>query len=203
MANIASAEKIAQRKKEILQASIEVFAAKGFHSAGIADIAKQLNIGHGTIYRYFKNKRDIFDAILAELLTQMAAIVQQEPPTTDSLEQYQAQLERIADGLLEIFNGNPDLAKIAFYQAMSIDSDISSSVERILDLFAQFTEQYMKNGVDKGFLRPKMDQAIAARLITAMLVETVKQVAIGQYEEKDIKHWRTEIIRFMIGGLGR
>ena len=203
MANIASAEKIAKRKKEILDASIEVFASKGYHAAGIADIATALNIGHGTVYRYYKNKRDIFDAILSELLTKMAAIVQQEPPTTNSLDEYKDQLERIADTLLDIFYNDPRLAKIAFYESMGIDPEISQSVERILDLFAQFTEAYMKNGVEKGFLREEMDQEIAARLITAMLVETVKQVAIGQYEDKDVQRWRSEILRFMVGGLGR
>lgn len=203
MANIASAEKIAKRKKEILDASIEVFASKGYHAAGIADIATALNIGHGTVYRYYKNKRDIFDAILSELLAKMAAIVQQEPPNTNSLNEYKDQLERIADTLLDIFYNDPRLAKIAFYESMGIDPEISQSVERILDLFAQFTEAYMKNGVEKGFLREEMDQEIAARLITAMLVETVKQVAIGQYEDKDVQRWRSEILRFMVGGLGR
>lgn len=202
MVNIASPEKIAQRRADILSAAIEVFAAKGFHNAGIADIAKLLDIGHGTIYRYYKNKRDIFNAILAQLLADMAEVVQQEPPLTNSLAEYQAQLERIADHMMRIFNRDPRLAKIAFYEALSVEGEVRNSVEHFIAIFAQFTEQYMKNGVDKGFLRADMDQAIAAKLITSMMMEAVKQVAVGDYSDNDIQHWRREIIQFVIGGLG-
>jgi len=202
MVNIASPEKIAQRRADILSAAIEVFAAKGFHNAGIADIAKLLDIGHGTIYRYYKNKRDIFNAILAQLLADMAEVVQQEPPLTNSLAEYQAQLERIADHMMRIFNRDPRLAKIAFYEALSVEGEVRNSVEHFIAIFAQFTEQYMKNGVDKGFLRADMDQAIAAKLITSMMMEAVKQVAVGDYSDNDIQHWRRDIIQFVIGGLG-
>jgi len=202
MVNIASPEKIAQRRADILSAAVEVFATKGFHNAGIADIAKLLDIGHGTIYRYYKNKRDIFNAILAQLLADMAKVVQQEPPVTNSLAEYQAQLERIADHMMRIFNRDPRLAKIAFYEALSVEGEVRNSVEHFIAIFAQFTEQYMKNGVDKGFLRAEMDQAIAAKLITSMMMEAVKQVAVGDYSDSDIQHWRREIIQFVIGGLG-
>ena len=60
----------------------------------------------------------------------------------------------------------------------------------------------MKNGVDKGFLRASMDQKIAANLITSMLMEAVKQVAIGQFGDDEMQSWRQEIIQFVIGGLG-
>jgi len=202
MANIASEAKIAKRRAEILSAAVEVFASKGFHAAGIADIAGILNIGHGTIYRYYKNKRDIFNAILADLLAEMAEVVQKEPPVTDSLDQYQAQLERIADHMMAIFNRDPRLAKIAFYESLGVDGEIRESVEHFISIFAQFTEQYMKNGVEKGFLRASMDQKIAANLITSMLMEAVKQVAIGQFGDDEMQRWRKEIIQFVVGGLG-
>jgi AcrR family transcriptional regulator len=201
MANFASEEKIARRKAEILAAAIEVFSSQGFHNAGIADIAKQLNIGHGTIYRYFKNKRDIFNAILAGLLGQMAGIVMQEPPNTDSLAEYSAQLQRIADGLLAIFHHDPRLAKIAFYESLGVDPEATAAVEHLLSVFAQFTEQYLKNGIEKGFLRPTMNTQIASHLITAMLVETIKKVAADETDTDEIERWRQEIIQFIIGGL--
>lgn len=202
MVNIASPEKIARRRADILSAALDVFAAKGFYNAGIADIARQLDIGHGTIYRYYKNKRDIFNAILAQLLADMADVVQQEPPVTNSLAEYQAQLERIADHLMMIFNRDPRLARIAFYEALSVEGDIRNSVEHFIAVFAQFTEHYMKNGVDKGFLRADMDQKIAASLITSMMIEAIKQVAVGDSQQQDIQRWRQEIIQFVIGGLG-
>lgn len=202
MANIASPEKIAQRRAEILEAAISVFARKGFHASAISDIAQELGIGHGTIYRYYKNKRDLFDAILNSLLQQLAAMVTEEPPTTNSLEEYRLQLQRIAESLIGIFYKDPRLAKITFYDSLGVDPEIAQSINGIIDLFASFTEHYLENGMTKGFLRKNMNTQIAARLITAMIFEQVKSVSMQQPSEADIELWREEIIRFMIGGLG-
>ncbi len=48
-----------RRREQILEAAARVFAEKGYHEAGIADIATDLGIGHGTFYRYFANKKEI------------------------------------------------------------------------------------------------------------------------------------------------
>ena len=48
------------KKREIVQASLGVFAKKGFKDTIMADIAKSAGIGKGTIYEYFPNKQAIF-----------------------------------------------------------------------------------------------------------------------------------------------
>ena len=201
MANIASAEKISRRKKEILEASISVFAKKGFHSSCVADIAGELGIGHGTIYRYYKNKRDLFDAVLHQVLGKLAEVVRDEPPTTDSLEEYRDQLQRISLKMMNIFQDDPRLAKVAFYESMGVDPEIIVEVQAALNLFSVAIEQYMKNGVEKGFLRENMDQEIAARIITSMIIETIKVAAYSNNVESRMTRWRDEILQIMIGGL--
>lgn len=61
----------AQKRKEILAASMRVFAQKGFHRARMEEIAAEACIGKGTIYEYFRSKTELFlslhDHMLAEL----------------------------------------------------------------------------------------------------------------------------------------
>jgi AcrR family transcriptional regulator len=52
------------RKSEILDASEELFAAKGYEKATINDILAVVNIAKGTFYYYFKSKEDVLDAIV-------------------------------------------------------------------------------------------------------------------------------------------
>ena len=47
------------KRTEILIAAMEVIAAKGFSQTKMSDIAKNANIGKGTIYEYFKSKDEI------------------------------------------------------------------------------------------------------------------------------------------------
>jgi TetR/AcrR family fatty acid metabolism transcriptional regulator len=56
----------AEKRDRIIDAATEVFAAKGFHSARISDIARLAGVADGTIYLYFKNKEDLLLSIFEE-----------------------------------------------------------------------------------------------------------------------------------------
>ncbi|MDH6462923.1 AcrR family transcriptional regulator [Micromonospora sp. A200] len=51
------------------------YVRKGYAAAGIADLAGELGIGHGTVYRYFGNKRDVAAAVLDRALERIATVV--------------------------------------------------------------------------------------------------------------------------------
>jgi AcrR family transcriptional regulator len=52
------------RKKQILECAKRIFSEKGFYDTQVDDIVKMVRIGKGTIYQYFRNKEDIFLALL-------------------------------------------------------------------------------------------------------------------------------------------
>ena len=86
---------IEQKKKDILTASVQIFAEKGFHAAGIADIAQKLGMGHGTFYRYFKNKEDIFDSAVNEILKEIVSIaINEKPDGAETIEDYKFHMSR-------------------------------------------------------------------------------------------------------------
>lgn len=49
-----------ERRRQILEASVGVFARLGYSGTGTADIAAAAGIGEPTIYRYFANKRELY-----------------------------------------------------------------------------------------------------------------------------------------------
>lgn len=49
-------DKRQQKKEQIIQASLELFASKGFYNTTIPDIAKSLKMSIGNMYNYFKSK---------------------------------------------------------------------------------------------------------------------------------------------------
>ncbi len=56
-------------KERILDAALEVFSHKGFHSATTDEIAERAGVGKGTLYRYFETKEKLF-AQLVRLRTE-------------------------------------------------------------------------------------------------------------------------------------
>ncbi|MEO0291296.1 MAG: TetR/AcrR family transcriptional regulator [candidate division WOR-3 bacterium] len=49
-----------ENKNKILESAISVFLEKGFYNARVEDIAEKAGIAKGTVYLYFKDKRDLF-----------------------------------------------------------------------------------------------------------------------------------------------
>lgn len=52
-----------ERQINILSAAIELFSEKGFEATATSEIAKRANVAEGTIFRYYKTKKDLLLAI--------------------------------------------------------------------------------------------------------------------------------------------
>ena len=54
-------------KEKILMAALRLFAREGYEAVSVSDIAGELGITKGALYKHYKNKRDIFDSIVARM----------------------------------------------------------------------------------------------------------------------------------------
>jgi AcrR family transcriptional regulator len=66
-----------EKKANILEASIRVFAKKGMTKTKMSDIAEAADIGKGTIYEYFRSKDDIFLASFHFFLENVDSVISQ------------------------------------------------------------------------------------------------------------------------------
>lgn len=57
-----------EKKGQILEAALMVFAKKGFSKSTISDIANAAGIGKGTVYEYFSNKEEIINCAFREFM---------------------------------------------------------------------------------------------------------------------------------------
>ena len=55
---------MADRREEIIQAGIEIFAAKGYYNTHISEIVESVGIAKGTFYLYFNSKKDLFISLI-------------------------------------------------------------------------------------------------------------------------------------------
>jgi AcrR family transcriptional regulator len=54
------------RPREICTAALEVFSEKGFAEAKLDEIARRAGVSKGTLYLYFKDKEDLFRAVVRD-----------------------------------------------------------------------------------------------------------------------------------------
>ncbi len=58
---------MADTKERILLAALRLFAKGGYEAVSVSDIAGALGMTKAALYRHYRNKRDIFDSILARM----------------------------------------------------------------------------------------------------------------------------------------
>lgn len=62
------------RRAEILAAAMVIFGKKGFDSTRMDDVAQQARIAKGTLYLYFRSKRDIYTTAVQHASAQLQAL---------------------------------------------------------------------------------------------------------------------------------
>ncbi|CAH2215045.1 TetR/AcrR family transcriptional regulator [Tepidibacter aestuarii] len=55
-------------KEKIFNAALKVFGKKGFSAATTAEIAEEAGVAQGTIFRYYKTKKDILRGVMIEYI---------------------------------------------------------------------------------------------------------------------------------------
>lgn len=176
------------RKRQILQAAVEVFGNSNFQSAGISEIAQRANIAEGTIYQYFKNKEDLFFSIPAE-------------KTETFCEELDLHLEGIHDVLNKIrkltwfylyfFKTNPEYARIlmlemrvnrSFFKCKTFDK-VAMFNNKVLDLILEGQEQGLIRGdVDGRVIREQLMGFLEHR-VTGWLIKEEKEDLLKNYGE--------------------
>ena len=98
-----------RRRGQILDAATSVFAAQGFATADVQEIANKTGVGKGTIYRYFPSKEELFLAAVdhgmrnLKLAVDAAAASAKQP------------LNQIAEGVLAyltFFDERPEIVEL-------------------------------------------------------------------------------------------
>jgi TetR/AcrR family transcriptional regulator len=157
------------RRQQILDAAMGVFSRKGFQQATNKDIADAAGgISPGLIYHYFKDKQDLFMAIIRE----RAVIIQM----VDHIDEF---LEQPPQAVLSKF-GHIYLSTVMIPENMAFFRIVLSEISRFPQLsealyrgaigkVLQTLVQYLEHQIVLGRLRPHNTQ-IAARSFMGMFM---------------------------------
>ena len=191
------------RRREILDAAYRVFSEKGYHNAGMNDIAREMGVGHGTIYRYFSSKLELVNAVVDELVAKITEVVAAEPPESiEDIADYRESLGHIGDRFYSLLEGNPQIHRWLFYEALSIDETVTAKINAAFDVFAGYTELYLRNGIERGFLRSDIHTREASLAINAMIFEAARRLPLAETVNEDTKRvWSDTIVDMVLVGV--
>ncbi len=155
------------RKQQILDAALPIFSRKGFALTTTSEIAEAAGVAEGTIYNYFPNKRELFIAVIKNLIITMhlMELIEKLPD----------------DGTPFVFQDIlQDRLKFAENESVSYIMGLMSEIQRDPELKKLYAEQFIQpfflkmegaynNMIASGKIR-KMNPAIATRIIGGMII---------------------------------
>jgi len=176
-----------ERKAQILEAALEVFARDSFHGASISSVAKRAGISKGLIYNYFKSKEeilislvvDVFDDVMEQLDLNLG-----EPLTKDSFIQI---IEKSVDEVVK----NPQRWKL--YMSLSFQPDVTpilmaQMMPKIQPFMIAVNNYFMGKGYEDPMTMMRYYSAVLDGVQMHILmdpenfpVEKVKQMMIDQF----------------------
>jgi AcrR family transcriptional regulator len=189
-----------ERKSQILDAAISVFARLGFHQARMDDIAQEAGLSKGALYLYYKSKDTIIAAILKYLFTQemkaLHAFVAAEQHGS-----VRAQLEQLTQQLAEAMNWMSRLMPIAFefYAIAGRQKDVHLFLQEYFKEYRADLARLIQRGIDQGEFRAVDPQATAITL-TALY----EGLALLFFVDPQAVQWNEQLIastRLLLDGL--
>jgi AcrR family transcriptional regulator len=73
-----------QRREDIMEAAIELFAHRGYDATSISQIAKKAGISKGLIYNYFDTKQALLDELIRDSLSKLSYLFQPREITAEN-----------------------------------------------------------------------------------------------------------------------
>ncbi len=164
------------RREDILQASLNLFAEKGFHGTSMRDIAKAADITEGLIYHYFASKRELFTAIIEEY--SFLPLLRTLPDLAAQLD-LRGLLLVLARGFFDVLRQNTQLTRILLQEVQVFPEEkeafFADAVGESISELGRILEERMTPRV-----RSQVDPQVASRLFfNALLAFFVEQEILG------------------------
>ena len=124
------------RKEEILIVALHLFARDGYEAVSVSQIAGELDMTKGALYRHYKSKRDIFDCIVQRMEQQDGEQARRNEVPEESIEKMHEDYQNVS---VEDFVG---YSKSMF--EYWTEEDFASSFRKMLTI-EQFRSEEMQN----------------------------------------------------------
>jgi AcrR family transcriptional regulator len=160
------------RSPEILEAALAAFAERGFAATRLDDVAARAGITKGTLYLYFRNKEDLFKAVVRQELVPNieraeAMVAQSALPSLMLLEQLVTLFSAIMRSPLSA------LPKLVLTEASNFPDLARFYLEEVVDRGKSLLRRVLERGVETGELRPIDTESTVLCVIAPLLLGTL------------------------------
>lgn len=118
-----------QQRQEVLDVALRLFSEKGYHNVSMHAIAKEAEFAIGTLYKFFRNKEDLYKALILQLSDRfyaaITAVIEADAPDLERLRAY----VRVKG---ELFRDNVTAIRLYFAETRGARFNVMAGAERVI-----------------------------------------------------------------------
>ncbi len=186
------------KRRQILDAAVRVFARRGYHGSRVGDIAEEAGVAHGLLYHYFSSKEEVLGIVFSEnwgeLIARFRAVEEADEPAAEKL-------GGLAKILLRTWRNDPDLVTV-MVREVARSAHLQAQVLEVREAFA-ILQRVIEQGQREGSFRPDVDSHFASWIIYGGLEEVLTGWVLGGLPdgEDDVSTAERTAIELALRGL--
>ena len=185
-----------QRRVQLLEVALEMFADRGFHATAMDDVASAAGVTKPVLYQHFRSKR----ALYVELLhTVGAQLLDELGRATSSATSGREQVERGFAAYFRWVAINPSAFRLLFGSTMRTDAEFATIVEEVIAAAVEAVTPLI------DIAGPPEQRAILANAIVGLAESTSRRALAdtGAVEDAEqLARWLAELAWFGLRGVG-
>ena len=150
-------EKLRQRR-EILDTALDLFSEKGYHNVSMHEIAREADFAIGTLYKFFKNKEDLYKALIMEQAEEFHDVMNKAVDISDN------EIEKIRNYVKvkgEVFMNNTSMIRLYFAEtrgaSFNIKAGLDADIRKMYDDFLHKLAEVFESGIKKKRFKRLLD----------------------------------------------
>jgi AcrR family transcriptional regulator len=189
---------VEDKRRQLLDAAVRVFARKGFHASRVGDIAEEAGVAHGLLYHYFKSKDEVLQAVFQEnwslLVARIESVEETDEPAAD-------QLRHISAIVLRTWLHLPDVVRVVV-QEFGRSPELAERIGE-LTLPIDALQRVIARGIESGEFRRDIDPTFAATVVYGSIDELLTGWVLGRLPagEEDVAKAEQTLFEVTLRGL--
>jgi AcrR family transcriptional regulator len=147
------------KRRQILDAAIRVFARQGFHATRVSDIADEAGVAYGLVYHYFKSKDEVLNELFVERWSLLLAAIEETDRTSASPRE---KLAAVASFIVDSYVHDPELMKVIIVEVTRAANSFGRTHLPEIRQAYQSIAKIVADGQEVGAFRTDVDPMFAS-----------------------------------------
>ena len=179
-----------RHRAQMLETALDLFSEKGFHNVSMHEIAGKAEFAIGTLYKFFKNKEDLYKALIMEQAEKFHNAL------TFAIDYGEDELSKINNFVRikgEMYMNNVKVIRLYFAEtrgaSFNLKAGLDTDIQKMYREFLQKLAAVFESGVKKNLFRRLDSYSLAVSLdsLTSAFLFRWLEDPDGQPYEKNVE----------------